>query len=156
MPLTDPEEIEKRAHDHAWDWFALHAGQRMQTFNFFLVAVAFILAAYATLLDKHRVAAAGVALVGAWLAVWFQRLDRRTRQLIKAGEGALASREKRLVTLTGAQELAILARVETPEPGTSSYRRVIAVIQWTVVAVFLLCAAYAGWLLTKASTAFTD
>jgi len=23
---------------HAWDWFALHASQRMQTFNFLLVA----------------------------------------------------------------------------------------------------------------------
>jgi hypothetical protein len=36
----------------------------MQTFNFFLVATAFLIAAYASLLEKHPFAAVAVALVG--------------------------------------------------------------------------------------------
>ena len=41
----DPVEIAKQAREHAWNWFALHATQRMQAFNFFVVATAFLIAA---------------------------------------------------------------------------------------------------------------
>jgi hypothetical protein len=44
----------------------------MQTFNFFLVATAFLIAAYASLIEKHRLAAFALAGVGAWLSVAFQ------------------------------------------------------------------------------------
>lgn len=33
-----PTELATRT-DYAWDWFAYHAGQRLTTFNFFLVIV---------------------------------------------------------------------------------------------------------------------
>ena len=79
-------DSQKEARNHAWSWFALHANQRMQTFNYFLIATAFLFAAYGALLDKNRVAAVGVAILGAWLSFWFNRLDRRTRQLVNAGE----------------------------------------------------------------------
>ena len=42
---SDPDEIAKQAREHAWNWFALHATQRMQAFNFFVVATAFLIAA---------------------------------------------------------------------------------------------------------------
>src|SRR5207302_790594 len=67
----DPDEMAKQAREHAWNWFALHAAQRMQTFNFFIVATAFLIAAYASLLEKHPGAAAVLAAVGAWIAFWF-------------------------------------------------------------------------------------
>src|SRR5215813_10655336 len=107
MISVDQSELAKQAREHAWNWFVIHAGQRMQTFNFFLVATAFLFAAYATLLEKHRGAALGVCLVGAWLALWFNRLDSRTRQLVKAGERALASSEARLANIAGIPELKI-------------------------------------------------
>jgi len=72
----DPVEIAKQAREHAWNWFALHATQRMQAFNFFVVATAFLIAAYASLLDKEPAAAAVLAIVGAWLAFWFNRRSR--------------------------------------------------------------------------------
>jgi hypothetical protein len=145
MAVPDPHEIAKQAREHAWDWFALHAAQRMQTFNFFLVATAFLIAAYASLLEKHGGAASGVALIGAWLAFWFNRLDARTRQLVKAGERALAASEAQLAATAGIADLNIVETVEQPDPGTSSYRRVIKVIQWTMFAVFLLGGGYAVW-----------
>jgi hypothetical protein len=37
----------------------------------------------------------------------------------------------------------ILDAVDEPAPGASSYRRVITVIQWTIIALFLLGAIYA-------------
>jgi hypothetical protein len=146
MAPLDPNDIAKQAREHAWNWFALHAAQRMQTFNFFLVATAFLIAGYASLLEKHRGAAFGVALLGAWLTFWFHRLDARSRQLVKAGERALAALEAQLAAATDINHLKIVEGVEEPEAGTSSYRRVIQVIQWTLIAMFLLGAGYAVWI----------
>ena len=144
-----PDGPSKDAIDHAWNWFALHAGQRMQSFNFFLVATAFLVAAYGTVLEKHRGVAAGIGLLGAWVSFWFNRLERRTRQLVKAGEAALASSQDRLASISGIPSLSILKAVEKKAPGSSSYSVVINIIQWTTLIGFLLGAAYAGWLVWK-------
>src|SRR5262245_55649576 len=97
---SDPDEIAKQAREHAWSWFALHGTQRMQVFNFFVVATAFLIAAYASLLEKHPAAALVLAISGAWLTFWFNRLEARSRQLVKAGERALAAPQVRLASLT--------------------------------------------------------
>jgi hypothetical protein len=142
----DQDEIVKHARDHAWDWFVLHAGQRMQSFNYFIVATAFLTAGYASLLEKHPEIAVGVALMGAWIAIWFNRLDRRTKQLIRAGENALEVTQARLAERAEIQELKILESVKQPVCGASSYSRIIAVIEWTITFGFVAAATYAGWL----------
>jgi hypothetical protein len=134
---SDPDEIAKQAREHAWNWFALHATQRMQAFNFFVVATAFLIAAYASILEKHPAASAVLAFVGAWLDVWFNRLDARSRQLVEASEDALRVSQARLANLADNHALMILDAVEEPAPGASSYRRVITVIQTTIFALFL-------------------
>lgn len=132
--------------DHAWKWFALHAAQRMQTFNFFLIATAFLVAAYASLLEKNSKVAVIIALVGAWIAFWFTRLDNRTRQLIQAAENPIRIFETRLAQETNIPELNILAVVERPIAHASRYRTVIVIIEWTVVVIFVGGAIYAGYL----------
>jgi hypothetical protein len=137
---------EDQGLDYAWKWFALHAAQRMQTLNYFLVATAFLVAAYGSLLQKNlNLPAVIVALVGAWTAIWFTRLDKRTRQLIAAGEVALKIFENRLADKINVPELRILSAVDQRIEG-ASYRTVIAVIEWTVAAVFFLGAGYAAYL----------
>jgi hypothetical protein len=145
MP-SDPDEIAKEAREHAWNWFALHGAQRMQVFNFFVIATAFLIAAYASLLEKHPTAALVLAAAGAWLAFWFNRLERRSRQLVKAGERALGASQARLAKLTENPDFKILDAVEKTTPGGYSFRRVINVVQWTIFVLFLLGAAYATWL----------
>ena len=147
----DLGDLELGARTHAWDWFALHAGQRMQTFNYFLVATAFLAAAYASLLDKSPGAAAGVAVIGAWVGYWFTRLDRRIRQLINAGEAALVVAQARLAESTGIQSIKMLEHVMLPEPGASSYRQVIAVLEWSIVATFSAATVYALFLVIISS-----
>jgi hypothetical protein len=114
----------------------------MQVFNFFVVATAFIIAAYATLLEKNPAAAATLAAVGAWLTVWFNRLEARSRQLVEAGESALRFSQKRLADLAENASLMMHAAAEPPVMG--GYRCVIPVIQWTIFTLFVLAAAYAG------------
>jgi hypothetical protein len=150
MPPSDgtndhnSDEIAKHARDHAWQWFSFHAAQRMQTFNFFLVATAFLVAAYASLFEKRPAAACIVALLGAWMAFWFNRLDYRNRQLVKAGEDALTACEMRLAELAAIPALKIMKAVEQAGPGASSYRVVIKTFQLTILLAFLVGAVYAA------------
>jgi len=37
--MTDVDSNNKAAFDDEWGWFSLHAGQRMQAVNFFLIAI---------------------------------------------------------------------------------------------------------------------
>jgi hypothetical protein len=116
----------------------------MQSFNFFLIATAFLFAAYGSLLRDHPVVAMLIGVIGAWISIWFNRLERRTKQLVKAGEAALRPLQTRLVEETGIATLAILDRVEMKAPGSSSYSRVINLIQWTIVFGFAAGALYAA------------
>jgi disulfide bond formation protein DsbB len=165
--LPDPDEVAKQAREHAWNWFALHATQRMQALNFFMVATAFLMAAYAALLEKHAIAAAVLALFGAWLAFLFNRLDDRSRRLVEAGEKALQPSQARLASLSANPDLKILDVVERPAAkpdgsfvsqrwhalkwSMSSYEGVIYWVQVTILAVFLFGFAYATWLAIRPS-----
>jgi hypothetical protein len=149
MP-TDSDEIAKQAREHAWEWFALHATQRMQALNFFIVATAFLIAAYASLLEKHPAAAAVLAVVGAWLTFWFNRLDARSLQLVEAGRRALRVSQRRLAALAENPDLKILdATVKSPASG--GYRHVINVIQWSIFILFVGAAAYAVYVICSAA-----
>jgi hypothetical protein len=142
----DADEIAKQAREHAWNWFALHAAQRMQAFNFFVVATAFLIAAYASILEKQPGAAAFLAAVGAWLTLWFNRLDARSRQLVEAGEDALRVSQARLASIADNPHLKVLDAVDERRPLVFPYRSVINVIQGTIFALFVFGAALAIWL----------
>jgi hypothetical protein len=133
---------EIKALDHAWNWFALHAAQRMQTFNFFLVAIAFLVAAYASLLDKKHWAAAFIAAAAAWLAFWFTRLEGRAQQLVEAGERAIAICQTRLQNSSGI-DLEIIRDVRQARRGAHTYARVISVVQWSIFSLSIVGALYA-------------
>ena len=83
-------------HQQAWNYFALHAQQRLTTVNFYLVV--------ATTLTAAAVASFGenfgfpglrlpTGLLLSLLSFVFWRLDFRNRELIKAAEAALRSFE---------------------------------------------------------------
>jgi pheromone shutdown protein TraB len=115
----------------------------MQTFNYFLIATAFLLAAYGSLLDEHPVGAIGVAGLGAWIAWWFHRLDLRTQQLVKAGEAALAVAQKHLAEQSGVDGIRLIETVERPTPKAATYGVVINLIQMTILVAFVAAAVFA-------------
>lgn len=80
----------ERAHDHAWRYFELHAGQRLTVFNFFTVLTGFAAAGIAaTLQGSARFSLLGVALgtLLALLSFVFWKLDQRAAFLVKHAEG---------------------------------------------------------------------
>ena len=116
----------------------------MQTVNFFLISVAFLLAAFGALLEKFPVAALAVAFVGTWVSVWYIVLDERTKQLIKAGEAALQVYEQLLSACSDIEEVRIVQRVERPSAGALTYSKIFKIIELSIALVFLAGALYAG------------
>lgn len=129
------------AVEHAWSWFELHANQRLQMFNFWLISVAFLAAAYVTALTaSHEPLACVVAVLGFALSVCFHRLERRTRGLVRIGEAALEELEERLARRTGVEEMRIVVTAHSQRGRFTSYGRVILAMQWLVIVSFAAAA----------------
>jgi hypothetical protein len=132
--------------DHAWQWFSIHATQRLQMLNFWLVAVAFLTAAYVTALtNKQPQVAAVVAAAAAILSLLFSRLELRTRQLVRLGERALGHFESILADVTGVAEMRILEAADAEKELFASYGIVIRAMQWFVIAAYVGAGGYATW-----------
>lgn len=123
----------------------MHAGQRLQLVNFWLVAVAFLAAAFVQSEISHvRAIAAGVALIGTVASLAFQRLDVRTRQLSRVAEDALREFEAELVTQGESQLIMLVKRAdEIRNSWTDSYRIIIQGLQLCVAVVFAAAFIYA-------------
>jgi len=84
--------VEEPLRKQAWDYFQLHAAQRLTTFNFYLVACSAIAAGEVASFHKDFNFPALRIVLGCLLIVLsfvFWRLDERNRLLIKNAEAAL-------------------------------------------------------------------
>ena len=76
---------------YAWDYFALHAGQRIAGFQFFVTLSTAIVGGYILLLrntgGQKWMAALGILLI--FISFVFAKLDARAKRLVKNGEDAL-------------------------------------------------------------------
>ncbi len=128
--------------DHAWQWFTLHANQRMQAVNFFLVATAFLSTAYVAAL-RFPVVAMGVSALGTLFSFVFYRFEIRIQELVKAGEKALYPAQQKLADLTGMQEFKICETVETARVPFTKYSTIIRTLYGSAAAGFLMGLTYA-------------
>ena len=131
------------AVDHAWNWFALHSGQRMQFVNFLIVALSLTMAAYATAMSQDKKVVAGaIAVGGLVLSGLFQRLDVRTRELVQACEPAMKEIEARLSRQSGIS-VDFVRAVEKPAKRLTTYRVSLRILTITFMTAFLIGAVYA-------------
>jgi hypothetical protein len=144
--MTESDSTDKIAFDYAWGWFSLHAGQRMQAVNFFLIAIAFLAASFVSAVVGNRPGLAiGISALGAFSSFIFYRIERRVRGLIKAAEEALRPLEKSMATRTGIPQLQIVESVEIAPKGSWSYSRVFRALYLAVGCTFFLGSLYAGF-----------
>ena len=130
--------------DHAWSWFSLHAAQRMQLVNFWLIATAFLTAGYVSAIDSKRPGVAlGVAVVGATTTVGFHALERRTRHLTQMGETALKALQTQLAEASGLPSLKIIEIANAHHSSRFGYGTVIRLMHFAVIAGYLAAAIYA-------------
>lgn len=144
-----PEAVRQAAIDkgidHAWAWFSLHAGQRLLAVDFFLVASAFLSAAYVSALHYSAPAIAlAIGLLGVWSTLCFSRFEIRVRELLRAAEDALKPLQQELSGQTGVGELKLCERVDTPSQGFTSYHKVIRALHWVIGVGFALGSLWAS------------
>jgi hypothetical protein len=132
------------AQAYAWNWFALHSAQRLQLVNFWLVAVAFLAAAFVQARSNHLYAIAlGVSVTGVIASLAFMRLDARTRQLVCISEEALRYLEEDRMA-DGLDDVTALVKASEMARHTrfDSYRILIQGLQLTVAVLFSAAAVY--------------
>ena len=91
--LLDKEKLEL-VNDYAWNWFSYHAAQRMPVFRFFFLVIGVLAVGYYQSIADNPIVASGFSVLAAFLSLLFWRLDLRTRELIKIGEGLLLEMER--------------------------------------------------------------
>lgn len=81
----------KELRQQAWDYFDLHATQRLTTFNFYIVISSVIATALFTILQSSQAPRIGWLLGGllVFFSFVFWKLDSRNRDLIRGAEAAL-------------------------------------------------------------------
>jgi hypothetical protein len=97
----------KDLHKYAWDYFQLHAGQRMSLFNFFVVLAVLMTSALVATFQKDfkmPLIGMGVGLCLSFIAFVCWKLDQRVRYFLKNAERAFAKLEAAFPTVTSNAE----------------------------------------------------
>jgi hypothetical protein len=136
------QHILDKGLDHAWQWFTLHANQRMQAVNFFLVATAFLSSGYVAALRVPPVAI-GVSALGILFSLTFYGFELRIQELLKAGEKALYRAQRCLADETGIPEFNICEAVEIARIPVTKYSKVIRTLYGTTSVGFTAGLVYA-------------
>jgi hypothetical protein len=141
---AEDAEVYRMALGHAWKWFVHHSTQRLLLVNFWIVSTAFLTTALVTALTRSAWGVGAlVSGAGALVAVCFQLLDRRCRQLVKGGEAALLHFQRDLAVGSGVPELQILAGVHG-DAQRGSYRVVIGVLHGSAAGLFVAAAGFSA------------
>lgn len=144
-PKNDGEDV-RAALEHAWNWFSLHATHRLQLVNFFLVATAFLSAAFVTASkEEMHVLAGAVAVLAVFMSYLFYRIERRIRSLVHAAENALQPLQHRIAESLDVDDLQIVSHVEEAHPGEWKYSKVFRYLYLTTGMAFVLGLFYAIW-----------
>lgn len=145
------EEDLKWALEHARALFVYHAGQRTQSLNFYLVAIAaflsgFGLLANSSLLEGQRaVVGATLSISGIFLTLCFYGLDQRNHQLVECDESLLRWAERRMADKLGCPAWQITDATDNSKPGRYRYQRIIPMIFILYIALNVMGGIYSIW-----------
>lgn len=84
-------EAHKELCQRAWDYFEMHAAQRLTTFNFYVVLSSVIATSLFTILPSSQASRVGwlLGLLLIFFSFVFWKLDSRNKGLIKGAEAAI-------------------------------------------------------------------
>lgn len=147
---TNFNEARKVALEHAWEWFSLHAHQRMQSLYYFLIAAAFLFGAFTHASNTdNQTLALGVSLLGGGISYIFYRLENRVRSLLHLAEDALKPLEKELADLTHVSYIEVVSRAGSLMPGSWKYSKAFRFLYAFTGTVFFLGVLYSVWRLAS-------
>ncbi len=86
-------DINKNSHEHLrqyiWNYFQVHASQRLTTFNFYILISTVIATGYLIVIRDMSLLAMILGIILILLSFIFWKLDTRNKQLIRNAEDAL-------------------------------------------------------------------
>jgi len=143
--MTDPDHDDlELAIDYAWNWFSLHAGQRMQIVNFFILSSSFITTAYVAAMQKCLFAVAGfVGIGGAAMALAVFVFERRTHDLVAVGRSALKEIEIMIASRSGIESAALVQKTPKATLKAPKYKHTISLLTLIAACLFSIAACYA-------------
>jgi len=132
-----------KLHTVGWQWFSLHAQQRMQIVSFWFVAMSFLSTGAVIAYAGGKFGAALLVATSIVLAsVVFLLLDLRTRELISYGERLMARAEQHLYSELQVQELVIVSNMHSSGRAQVSYRTTFTALYLGAAALGLLSALF--------------
>jgi hypothetical protein len=155
----DPTESTKLALQHARELFIYHAGQRIQSLNFYFVAIAVFLSGFGFLasskMELEERAFFGIVLAcgGFYVTRLFQQLDERNHQLVQCDECLLKKAEERLAVSDQLPEWKVTERAEK-QPGRH-YLKIVPNIFGLYQTLSIVGGIYSIWPWTKAVLGFS-
>jgi hypothetical protein len=98
----DKNDLLKYREFH-WNYFSLHADQRLKTFNFYLVVAAVLISGFVNFLDRDKNVKLACILpyLLTLISFIFWKLDLRTKQMISNSENAIKSIDDILIPNNG-------------------------------------------------------
>jgi len=91
MTDLEPKLLDETFRDYAWNYFQLHADQRIKVFQFYVTLSTALIGGFLLALrqgfNNKWIAILGILLT--FVSFIFWRLDQRTKQLVKNAEEAL-------------------------------------------------------------------
>ena len=119
----DEKPFNTDAYKSAWDWFSVHAAQRMEIFRFFILLTAALAAGYVGALQyKGYLLAVAIAGAGVFVSSTCKLLDRRVAALLKIAEGALEFEQGRLKSISGNPQIEFVKRADELALSQSTFR----------------------------------
>lgn len=140
------DKFNRDAYDVAWNWFRVHADQRLELFKTYIVWVVALSAGYVSLIQiKANEAAILVTVVGILLGWVFKKLDQRVSSLLKLGEEALDAEEARLAIATSSESIRLVKRANEIATQQWSYRKSFNLIYAATSILFCLGLVWSAW-----------
>jgi hypothetical protein len=143
----DDTELTSTALGHAWAWYEMGMGHRLQVANIFMLVVAGNVAAYIAALQAHvDIVAGGVGLAATVLVVLFALMSRRARERVNIAATSLQAIENRIARILDLDELRTIERINSSR---SSWRTTAARADTSyciLAAIFVAASCYAFFL----------
>lgn len=151
----------KLALEHSRGLFIYHAGQRIQSLNFYFVAITVFLTGFGFLatskLEPGNRALIGLvlAIAGFCLSHFIQALDKRNEQLVHCDEFLLKCVEERLATTSEPPipEWKVIACSEKPKQGVRHYAEIVPKIFRLYKGLSIFAGVYFTWPWIRAALA---
>jgi hypothetical protein len=134
----DPQAPQDLRFNYAWNWFSLHAQQRLTGFNFFVVALGAVTVAYAdAATHRETTLGIGISAIAVLVSLALFGVDVRNAQIVEIARDELVNIETQL-------DLNITRKAEAERRWYKSHRWMLRVMLMMAAALSVVALVWAA------------